>query len=67
MTSQADIRDATQARTPGRRQPPGGRLTQDPGVMPDPDLRRPVNETSCWLRTGSAGSSRKDAREELGA
>ncbi|MBV9444432.1 MAG: TetR/AcrR family transcriptional regulator [Streptosporangiaceae bacterium] len=29
---------------------PVGRLTQDPGVMADPDLRRPVEETFGWLR-----------------
>ncbi|MFI7130893.1 TetR/AcrR family transcriptional regulator [Nonomuraea sp. NPDC050153] len=30
---------------------PVGRLTQDPDVMSDPDLRRPVEETFSWLRT----------------
>jgi TetR/AcrR family transcriptional regulator, transcriptional repressor for nem operon len=29
---------------------PVGRLTQDPDVMADPDLRRPVEETFGWLR-----------------
>jgi TetR/AcrR family transcriptional repressor of nem operon len=29
---------------------PIGRLTQDPDVMADPDLRRPVDETFDWLR-----------------
>ncbi|GLY78799.1 TetR/AcrR family transcriptional regulator [Actinoallomurus iriomotensis] len=28
---------------------PVGRLTQDPDVMSDPDLRRPVAETFAWL------------------
>lgn len=28
---------------------PVGRLTQDPDVMADPDLRRPVEETFAWL------------------
>ncbi|MBX6768093.1 MAG: TetR/AcrR family transcriptional regulator [Actinomadura rubrobrunea] len=28
---------------------PVGRLTQDPDVMADPDLRRPVKETFAWL------------------
>ncbi|MGK5630964.1 TetR/AcrR family transcriptional regulator [Streptomyces sp. URMC 123] len=30
---------------------PIGRLTQDPDVMADPVLRRPVEETFAWLRT----------------
>lgn len=30
---------------------PIGRLTQDPDVMADPALRRPVEETFTWLRT----------------
>jgi AcrR family transcriptional regulator len=30
---------------------PVGRLTQDPDVMADPALRRPVEETFAWLRT----------------
>ncbi|MGW0203891.1 TetR/AcrR family transcriptional regulator, partial [Nonomuraea sp. NPDC003201] len=30
---------------------PVGRLTQDPDVMADPELRRPVEETFSWLRT----------------
>jgi TetR/AcrR family transcriptional repressor of nem operon len=30
---------------------PVGRLTQDPDVMADPTLRRPVEETFTWLRT----------------
>jgi TetR/AcrR family transcriptional regulator, transcriptional repressor for nem operon len=34
---------------------PVGRLTQDPGVMADPDLRRPVEETFGWLRARLAG------------
>jgi len=29
---------------------PVGGLTQDPGVMADPDLRRPLEETFAWLR-----------------
>jgi TetR/AcrR family transcriptional regulator, transcriptional repressor for nem operon len=29
---------------------PVGRLTQDPDVMADPDLRRPIEETFAWLR-----------------
>lgn len=34
---------------------PVGRLTQDPDVMADPALRRPVEETFTWLRTRLAG------------
>ncbi|MFB9625398.1 TetR/AcrR family transcriptional regulator [Nonomuraea helvata] len=34
---------------------PVGRLTQDPDVMADPELRRPVEETFAWLRTRLAG------------
>jgi TetR/AcrR family transcriptional regulator, transcriptional repressor for nem operon len=34
-----------------RRGCPIGRLTQDPDVMADPRLRRPVEETFAWLRT----------------
>jgi TetR/AcrR family transcriptional regulator, transcriptional repressor for nem operon len=34
---------------------PVGRLTQDPDVMADPDLRRPVEETFGWLRVRLAG------------
>ncbi|WP_326822797.1 TetR/AcrR family transcriptional regulator [Streptosporangium sp. NBC_01756] len=34
---------------------PVGRLTQDPEVMADPALRRPVEETFTWLRTRLAG------------
>lgn len=34
---------------------PVGRLTQDPDVMADPDLRRPVQETFGWLRARLAG------------
>jgi AcrR family transcriptional regulator len=30
---------------------PVGRLTQDPDVMGDPELRRPVEETFSWLRS----------------
>lgn len=30
---------------------PVGRLTQDPEVMADPDLRRPVEETFAWVTT----------------
>src|SRR5579859_300953 len=30
---------------------PIGRLTQDPDVMADPQLREPVEETFAWLRT----------------
>jgi TetR/AcrR family transcriptional repressor of nem operon len=34
---------------------PVGRLTQDPDVMADPDLRRPVEETFAWLTGRLAG------------
>jgi TetR/AcrR family transcriptional regulator, transcriptional repressor for nem operon len=34
---------------------PVGRLTQDPDVMADPVLRRPVEETFGWLRARLAG------------
>lgn len=34
---------------------PVGRLTQDPAVLADPDLRRPVEETFSWLRARLAG------------
>ncbi|MEV0152031.1 MULTISPECIES: TetR/AcrR family transcriptional regulator [unclassified Nonomuraea] len=34
---------------------PVGRLTQDPDVMADPALRRPVEETFAWLRARLAG------------
>ncbi|GLZ13800.1 TetR family transcriptional regulator [Actinomadura sp. NBRC 104425] len=34
---------------------PIGRLTQDPDVMADPDLRRPVKETFAWLTDRLAG------------
>jgi TetR/AcrR family transcriptional regulator, transcriptional repressor for nem operon len=34
---------------------PVGRLTQDPDVMADPDLRRPVEETFSWLTDRLAG------------
>jgi TetR/AcrR family transcriptional regulator, transcriptional repressor for nem operon len=34
---------------------PVGRLTQDPDVMADPNLRRPVDETFAWLRERIAG------------
>jgi AcrR family transcriptional regulator len=34
---------------------PVGRLTQDPDVMADPDLRRPVEETFAWLTDRLAG------------
>ncbi|MBC2874585.1 MULTISPECIES: TetR/AcrR family transcriptional regulator [Streptomyces] len=34
---------------------PVGRLTQDPDVVADPDLRRPVDETFAWLRDRLAG------------
>jgi AcrR family transcriptional regulator len=34
---------------------PVGRLTQDPEVMADPRLRRPVEETFAWLRARLAG------------
>lgn len=34
---------------------PVGRLTQDPDVMADPDLRRPVGEAFGWLRARLAG------------
>ena len=34
---------------------PVGRLTQDPDVMADPELRRPVRETFAWLTGRLAG------------
>jgi TetR/AcrR family transcriptional regulator, transcriptional repressor for nem operon len=34
---------------------PVGRLTQDPDVMANPDLRRPIEETFGWLRARLAG------------
>ncbi|MFG2875616.1 TetR/AcrR family transcriptional regulator [Streptomyces sp. NPDC048337] len=34
---------------------PVGRLTQDPDVMADPALRRPVEETFTWLRERISG------------
>ncbi|SPL89438.1 Transcriptional regulator, TetR family [[Actinomadura] parvosata subsp. kistnae] len=34
---------------------PVGRLTQDPDVMADPDLRRPIEETFSWLTATLAG------------
>ncbi|MFD1152109.1 TetR/AcrR family transcriptional regulator [Saccharothrix hoggarensis] len=34
---------------------PVGRLTQDPEVMADPDLRRPVEEVFAWLTDRLAG------------
>ena len=34
---------------------PAGRLTQDPDVMADPELRRPVGETFAWLTSRLAG------------
>jgi TetR/AcrR family transcriptional repressor of nem operon len=34
---------------------PVGRLTQDPDVMADPELRRPVEETFVWLTDRLAG------------
>lgn len=34
---------------------PVGRLTQDPDVMADPELRRPVQETFAWLTNQLAG------------
>ncbi|WP_158884819.1 TetR/AcrR family transcriptional regulator [Amycolatopsis anabasis] len=34
---------------------PVGRLTQDPEVMADPELRRPVEETFAWLTDRLAG------------
>ncbi|MEU6717049.1 TetR/AcrR family transcriptional regulator [Nonomuraea sp. NPDC046802] len=34
---------------------PVGRLTQDPDVMADPALRRPVDEFFAWLRARIAG------------
>ncbi len=34
---------------------PVGRLTQDPDVMADPDLRGPVGETFAWLTSRLAG------------
>jgi TetR/AcrR family transcriptional regulator, transcriptional repressor for nem operon len=34
---------------------PVGRLTQDPDVMADPELRRPVEETFAWLTERLAG------------
>jgi AcrR family transcriptional regulator len=47
---------------------PIGRLTQDPDVMADPDLRRPVDETFDWLRERIAAViSEGRARGELDA
>jgi TetR/AcrR family transcriptional repressor of nem operon len=47
---------------------PIGRLTQDPDVMADPDLRRPVDETFDWLRDRIAGViSEGQVRGELAA
>lgn len=34
---------------------PVGRLTQDPDVMADPELRRPLTETFAWLTDRMAG------------
>lgn len=34
---------------------PVGRLTQDPDVMADPELRRPIEETFAWLTDRLAG------------
>ncbi|MEV0830506.1 TetR/AcrR family transcriptional regulator [Nonomuraea rubra] len=34
---------------------PVGRLTQDPDVMADPELRRPIEETFAWLTGALAG------------
>lgn len=34
---------------------PVGRLAQDPEVIADPDLRRPLEETFTWVRTRLAG------------
>ncbi|MBB6551056.1 TetR/AcrR family transcriptional regulator [Nonomuraea rubra] len=34
---------------------PVGRLTQDPDVMADPELRRPIEETFAWLTGTLAG------------
>ncbi|MEV1203415.1 TetR/AcrR family transcriptional regulator [Microbispora rosea] len=47
---------------------PIGRLTQDPDVMADPALRRPVEETFAWLRDRLAAvlAEGRD-RGELGA
>jgi AcrR family transcriptional regulator len=39
---------------------PVGRLTQDPDVMADPELRRPVDETFAWLRARLAEVIAKD-------
>lgn len=38
---------------------PVGRLTQDPDVMANPDLRRPVEETFAWLTARLAGPRRR--------
>jgi AcrR family transcriptional regulator len=47
---------------------PVGRLTQDPGVMADPELRRPVEETFAWLADRLAGLLAEDrAKGELDA
>jgi TetR/AcrR family transcriptional regulator, transcriptional repressor for nem operon len=47
---------------------PIGRLTQDPDVMADPDLRRPVDATFDWLRERIAAViSEGRARGELDA
>lgn len=47
---------------------PVGRLTQDPDVMADPDLRRPVGETFGWLRARLAGLLQEArAHGELGS
>lgn len=42
---------------------PVGRLTQDPDVMADPDLRRPVAEVFAWL-TGRLADLLADARAD---
>jgi TetR/AcrR family transcriptional regulator, transcriptional repressor for nem operon len=47
---------------------PVGRLTQDPDVMANPDLRRPIEETFGWLRARLAGLVEEGrANGELGA
>jgi len=40
---------------------PVGRLTQDPDVMADPELRRPVEEVFAWM-TGRVGGLLAEAR-----
>ncbi|GAA1252607.1 TetR/AcrR family transcriptional regulator [Kitasatospora nipponensis] len=46
---------------------PVGRLTQDPDVMADPQLRRPVEETFGWLRSRLAELLAEDGGVRGGA